>query len=235
MKRILYATAISLLPAAAMAQAVVVCPLCNQELTAVLNDVLVAANWVSQLHQMEQQIQQDIAIYNSLAHLNENSLTTAAGLLNNAVRLPGSDAAAMPGLNYGANLSGYGQQYYNQNRYYTPPANNWNAQEMQRRAYATANLQGEAQAGMEAAHGRLADLAALEAEIPKQPDVTAVAAFDARINAEKMQLANESNNIQHLQLLQQTQGHVDQQRAEEHSRQMADNWNDAVAAQAWGQ
>jgi hypothetical protein len=227
--------AVLLLPAAkAHAQAAVFCANCTEEITAQINYALVLANWVSQLEQMRQHYQQLIYTVESLKHPNPGSLDVAQGLLNNATRLPGSAAAEMPGMNYGSNLSGAGQQFYDQNHYYTPQGNDWTAQEMQRRQYATANLQGEAQTGITTIQARLASLTELENSIPAQPDIQATAAFNARINAEKMYLANETNHVQNLQLLQQTQTRVDQQRAEQHGRKEAEDWAAAVAGQAWG-
>ena len=218
----------------AWAQAAVVCVDCTKEIPEMINRALVAANWVSQLEQMREHYQQLIYTVESLKHPNPGSLDVAQGLLNNATRLPGSAAAEMPGMNYGSNLSGAGQQFYDQNHYYTPEGNDWTAQEMQRRQYATANLQGETQTGLTTIQGRLASLTELENSIPAQPDIQATAAFNARINAEKMYLVNETNHVQNLQLLQQTQAHVDQQRAEQHGRKEADEWAAAVAGQAWG-
>jgi hypothetical protein len=227
--------AVLLLPAAkAHAQAAVFCANCTEEITAQINYALVLANWVSQLEQMRQHYQQLIYTVESLKHPNPGSLDVAQGLLNNATRLPGSAAAEMPGMNYGSNLSGAGQQFYDQNHYYTSQGNDWTAQEMQRRQYATANLQGEAQTGLTTIQGRLASLTELENSIPTQPDIQATAAFNARINAEKMYLVNETNHVQNLQLLQQTQARVDQQRAEQHGRKEAEDWAAAVAGQAWG-
>jgi hypothetical protein len=227
--------AVLLLPAAkAHAQAAVYCANCTEEITAQINYALVLANWLSQLEQMRQHYQQLIYTVESLKHPNPGSLDVAQGLLNNATRLPGSAAAEMPGMNYGSNLSGAGQPFYDQNHYYTPQGNDWTAQEMQRRQYATANLQGEAQTGLTTIQARLASLTELENSIPAQPDIQATAAFNARINAEKMYLANETNHVQNLQLLQQTQARVDQQRAEQHGRKEAEDWAAAVAGQAWG-
>lgn len=227
--------AVLLLPAAkAHAQAAVFCANCTEEITAQINYALVLANWLSQLEQMRQHYQQLIYTVESLKHPNPGSLDVAQGLLNNATRLPGSAAAELPGMNYGSNLSGAGQQFYDQNHYYTPQGNDWTAQEMQRRQYATANLQGEAQTGLTTIQTRLASLTELENSIPAQPDIQATAAFNARINAEKMYLDNETNHVQNLQLLQQTQARVDQQRAEQHGRKEAEDWAAAVAGQAWG-
>jgi type IV secretion system protein VirB5 len=233
--RLVLAAPILLLTATTVhGQEIVHCINCTDEITAVLDAAAVAANWVSQLAQMRQHYQQLIYTVESLKHPNPGSLDVAQGLLNNATRLPGSAAAEMPGMNYGSNLSGAGQQFYDQNHYYTPQGNDWTAQEMQRRQYATANLQGEAQTGLTTIQGRLASLTELENSIPTQPDIQATAAFNARINAEKMYLVNETNHVQNLQLLQQTQARVDQQRAEQHGRKEAEDWAAAVAGQAWG-
>jgi len=207
----------------------------------VVHDPLNFTQLLAQLKQMQdsytvlrnsyQELQQTVS---SLQHLNPQIMNPGQALMNDAMRLPGSASTAMPGLNFGANLSGTGQPFYNQNQYYAPQGNDFAAQEMQRRQVATANLQGEAQTGMNRIAQRLASLTQLENCIQQQPDVTAVAAVSARINAEHLYLANEGNNIQNLQLLQQTQTHVDQQRAEQHGRQQAEQWDAAVAGQAWG-
>ncbi len=170
----------------------------------------------------------------SLQHLNANALLTAQGLLSNAARLPGSTANALPSLAFGSNLSGYGQQFYNQNHVYTPDGNDFAAQEMKRREYATANLQGEAQTGAAMTNERIASLNELQASIASQPDVTAVSAISARIASERVFLANEQARNQHLQMLLATQQAVSQQRAEQHSRQQLDEWDTAASAQAWG-
>lgn len=224
-------------PALLMAQPawpldIVICPTCTQEIPAALNYIAVLARWAQQFQQMEAQYQQMIYTYEALHHFNPQSLEMAAGLLAN--RLPGSGAAAMPGLNYGTNLSGAGQQFYNQNHYYTPEGHDWNAEEMQRREYATANLQGEAQAAMERIGERLAGLTELQNSIPDQPDVTAISAVNARIGSEQAFLSNEANHLNNLRMLQATQTQVDQQRAEQHGRQQIDEWNKTVGPQAWG-
>ena len=234
MRLVLAAPLLLLTATTAHGQAIIQCVNCTDEITTVLDAAAVAANWVSQLEQMRQHYQQLIYTVESLKHPNPGSLDVAQGLLNNATRLPGSAAADMPGMNYGSNLSGAGQPFYDQNHYYTPRGNDWNAQELQRREYATANLQGEAQTGLTTIQARLASLTELENSIPAQPDIQATAAFNARINAEKMYLANETNHVQNLQLLEATQVRVDQQRAEQHGRKEADEWAAAVAGQAWG-
>jgi hypothetical protein len=234
MRRALLLSAVPMLLTAhsAWSQQVVICPTCTQEIPAVLNYAAVIAKWVQQAEQMREQYQQLVWTYESLHHMNPQSLTTAAGLLTN--RLPGSGAAEMPALAYGSNLSGHGQQFYNQSHYYTPEGHDWNAEEMQRREYATANLQGEAQAGMTRIAERVASLNELQASIPEQPDVQATDAINASFSSEQAFLANESNHINNLRTLQASQQAVDIQRSEQHSRQQIDEWGKTVAAQAWG-
>jgi hypothetical protein len=231
---ILAAVSLSLTATAACAQSTVICANCFGENTAIIDEIKTVASWAQQAQQMQQQWQQLVQTYDSLAHLNPRTLLTGQALLNDATRLPGSAASAIPGLNFGQTLSAPGTPFYTQNHVYTPQGNDWNAQEMQRQEYATANLQGEAQTGMATAAQRLAALVQLENSIPSQPDVQATAAMNARIDAEKMYLANETTNVQRLQMLLHTQQAVDQQRAEQNGRQQAEQWNAAAAAQAWG-
>jgi hypothetical protein len=218
----------------AWAQAAVVCVDCTKEIPEMINRVLIAANWVTQLEQMREHYQQLIYTVESLRHVSPQSLTTAAGLLSNAQHLPGSAPGEIPGLTYGTHLSGAGTAFYNQNHYYTPEGTDFAAQEMKRREMATANFQGEAQTSITAINARLAGLNQLQASIPAQADVTAVAAINARIASEQNFLANETSHVQQLALLQQTQQRVDQQRAEQHGRQQLDEWAAAVDGQAWG-
>jgi hypothetical protein len=213
-----------------------VAPAWSYELTL---DVTQAAHAVAELAQLQQeyrvlmnsymQLQSTVA---SLQHLSPNIMGIAPGLQAGQMRLPGSDASALPGMNFGSNLSGAGQQFYNQNHVYTPQGNDFAATELQPRQIATANLQGEAATGMQQIAARIASLAQLESSIQTQPDVTAAAAITARINAEHLYLTNESNNVSHLQLLMATQDHVDQQRAEQHDRQQLEQWGQAAATQA---
>jgi hypothetical protein len=206
-------------------------------------DVTQAAHAVAELAQLQQQytvlmksymqLQSTVA---SLRHLSPNIMGIAPGLQADQMRLPGSDTSALPGMNFGSNLSGAGQQFYNQNHVYTPQGNDFAATELQRRQIATANLQGEAATGMRQIAARIASLAQLESSIQTQPDVMAAAAITARINAEHLYLTNESNNISHLQLLMATQEHVDQQRGEQFGRMQEEQAAAAAGALAgWGQ
>ena len=151
------------------------------------------------------------------------------------MRNPGSMPGNIPGLSFGSQLSAGASRFLNQNRYHAPQGSDFAAQEMRRREQATANIQAEAQAGMERAEERIAYLDELQRSIQDQPDVTAVAAVEARIGSEHLFLQNEANNVARLQLVQQTADRVDQQRAEQAGRKEAEDWHARAAAQAFGE
>lgn len=168
----------------------------------------------------------------SLQHLNPNIMTLATGLRTLSAQLPGSSPSRIPGMTFGQGISGPGQQFYGQNHVYTSTSNDWSAQEMQRRQVATANCQGEANAGMQMTSGRLSSLQNLEDGIPLQPDVHAIGALNTRIASEHNYLANENVHVLHLHTLCTAQPQVDQQRQEQHDRQMHEQWAATVGAQA---
>jgi type IV secretion system protein VirB5 len=198
----------------------------------VVIDPAVISQIVLQLKQMIAEYQVLQSSLAAVQHGSPNIMGIAPGLMSGQMRLPGSSASMMPGLNFGSGLTSGGSSFYGQNHVYTPTGTDWQAQELQRRQVATANIQGESQTGMTQIAARIASLAQLEASIQSQPDVTAVAAVNARINAEHAYLANESNNVSNLRLLQQSQATVDQQRAEQHDRQQAEQWGSASSVQA---
>jgi hypothetical protein len=202
-------------------------------------DVTQAAHAVVELEQLRQEYTvlynsytQLMATASAVQHVNPDIMSLAPGLQAPEMRLPGSAASAVPAMNFGSSLSPAGSTFYSMNHVYTPQGNDFAATELQRRQIATANLQGEAATGMQQIAARIASLAQLENSIQTQPDVTAAAAITARINAEHLYLANESNNISQLQLLMAAQDHVDQQRAEQHDRQQLEQWGQAAATQA---
>ena len=183
---------------------------------------------VQQYQVMRQQYDQLQATYNVLSHPNQ-VLGIAKGMLQQQMQSPGSTPANIPGLSFGSQLSAGAGRFLNQNRYYAPQGSDFAAQEMRRREQATANIQAEAQAGMERAEERIVYLNELQQSIQDQPDVTAVAAVEARIGSEHLFLQNEANNVARLQLVQQTAERVDQQRAEQAGRKEAEDWRARTA------
>lgn len=180
---------------------------------------------------MRQQYGQLVQTYDVLKHPNQ-VMQIAKGMAQQQIQNPGSAPANIPGLSFGSQLSAGASRFLDQNRYAAPQGDDFAAQEMQRRAQATANLQAEAQTGMERADERIAYLNQLQQSIQDQPDVTAVSAVAARVNSEHLFLQNESNNVARLQLVQQMQTRVDQQRASERDRQSAEDWAKQSAAAA---
>lgn len=169
-----------------------------------------------------------------------NTLSMAPGLLQQAMRLPGSAASMIPGLSFGSQATGAASQFLNQNRFAQVPSvsgatasDNFSAQEMQRREQVTANLQAEVQDGINRAEQRITSLTQLQTSIDGQPDVQAVTAAHAAIQAEQTYLSNEGNNVARLQLLASLAGRVDAQRTEQQARSSAQDWSQR-AAQAAG-
>jgi hypothetical protein len=205
-------------------------------------DMTQAAHAVAELAQLAQayrvlmcQYQQLQAVTLAVQHANPTIMNTAPALQSSQMQLPGSAAAAMPGLTAGSSLTSAGQPFFNQSTVYTSQGTDFASTEMQRQQTATANIQGEAQTGMTRIAQRIASLTQLAASIQTQPDVTAVAATNARISAEHLYIANEGNNIANLQLMSNMQQQTNQQRAQQNSRMQTEQWGSATSAQAgWG-
>ncbi|NOG73912.1 type IV secretion system protein [Roseicella sp. DB1501] len=180
------------------------------------------------VRQLEAQYQQLRSTYEAIAHT--NSVTGLAGQLGGLTNtLPG--AGQVQGLMGGnASIGGLASTLMGQNRVYAPQGTDWAAQEMQRRAQATANVQAIALQQMQATEGRIAGLQQLEAEIDRQPDLQAVNALNGRIASEQTFLAAQQQQLLQLQVLQRAQDQVDAQRAEERQRQSAEQWRDSLPA-----
>jgi len=187
---------------------------------------------VQQYNVMRQQYDQLVSTYNTLSHPNQ-VLEIAKGLGQQQLRSPGSVGSSIPGLSYGSSLSSAASNFLSRNRYSTTQGDDFNAQEMRRREQSTANIQAEAQEGLNRSDERINYLNQLQQSIQDQPDVTAVAAVEARIQSEHLYLQNEGNNVARLSLIQQTMTRVDQQRAEQAGRKEAEDWHDRAAAQAF--
>ena len=187
---------------------------------------------VQQYNVMRQQYDQLVSTYNTLSHPNQ-VLDIAKGLGQQQLRSPGSAGSSIPGLSYGSQLSSAANNFLSRNRYTTTESNDFNAQEMRRREQSTANIQAEAQEGLNRSDERINYLNQLQQSIQDQPDVTAVAAVEARIQSEHLYLQNEGNNVARLSLIQQTMTRVDQQRAEQSGRREAEDWHARAAAQAF--
>lgn len=188
---------------------------------------------VQQYNVMRQQYDQLVRTYEVLSHPNQ-VLGIAKGLLQQQMANPGSTPSSIPGLSFGSQLSAGAARFLNQNRYAEVQGDDFAARELRRREQATANIQAEAQAGLERAEERIASLNELRASIEGQPDITAVAAVEARIQSEHLFLQNEANNVARLQLIQQTAARVDAQRVEQSDRAGIEEWHARARARAFG-
>jgi len=189
---------------------------------------------VQQYQVMRQQYDQLVSTYNTLSHPNQ-VLDIAKGLGQQQLRSPGSSGSSIPGLSYGSTLSSAANNFMNRNRYSTTTGDDFNAKEMLRREQSTANIQAEAQEGLNRSDERINYLNQLQQSIQEQPDVTAVAAVEARIQSEHLYLQNEGNNVARLAVIERTMARVDQQRAEQAGRQEAEDWHARAAAAAFGE
>jgi len=189
---------------------------------------------VQQYSMMQQQYGQLVSTYNVLSHPNQ-VLDIAKGMAQQQLRSPGSSGSSIPGLSYGSSLSSAAGNFMSRNRYSEPQGDDFSAQEMRRREQSTANIQAEAQEGLNRSDERINYLNQLQQSIQEQPDVTAVAAVEARIQSEHLYLQNEGNNVARLALIQTTMTRVDAQRAEQAGRREAEDWHTASQAALGGE
>lgn len=204
-------------------------------ITSLQHEVQQLTTLKSQLTNMESQLTTQQNLFRAAQHGN-SALSIAPGLSSLSSQMPGSSSAWVPGMTFGSGLAGQGQQFYNQNHVYTPQGDDFAAQEMERKQRATANMQAEVQAGLQASDDRIAMLGQLQSDIEDGTNTDAVylAAVQAHIQSEQTFLANEQTKIARMQLAQATQASVDQQRAEQHARQEAEEMHAAaVAAAGW--
>lgn len=192
--------------------------------------ILQNLNQFKQQYEVEKQQYQGIMYTaNALSHPNQIR-EVAKEMLNQQMQSPGSMPTNIPGLAFGSQLSAGAARFLDQNRQYNPQGDDFAATEMRRQAQVSANLQAEAQAGMDRAQERIASINELQQNIDPQPDVQAVSALQARVQTEHLFLQNETNNVGRLQLLQQLAQRVDMQRAEQNSRKDAEDWSHRASA-----
>lgn len=232
MKHALLATAVCLGVGFAIPAQAIVCSNCTQEGTELLRETARIAQVKATIGWLRDQYRQAVQTYETLRHPNR-VLGIARGMLDQQMRSPGSAPANIPGLAFGSQLSGAARRFLDQNRHAPVEGDDFAAQDLRRREQATANIQAEAQVGMERAEERIAMLDELQQSIEEQEDITAIAAVETRLSSEKLFLQNEANNIARLQLVQATAGRVDAQRAEQNARVQAEDWGKRAAAKAF--
>lgn len=234
MKHVLFATAACLgaLCVASKQSVAILCGNCVQEGSEIVREFKRAAEVVKQIGLLRDQYTQAVRTYETLRHPNR-VMGIARGMLDQQMRSPGSTPANIPGVAFGSQVANGARRFLDQNRHAQVEGDDFAAQELRRREHATANIQAEAQAGMERAEERIAYLDELQGSIEGQEDITAIAAVEARLSGEKLFLQNEANNIARLQLVQATAARVDAQRAEQNARVQAEDWGKRAASLAF--
>jgi Type IV secretion system proteins len=191
--------------------------------------VKTAADTLSNLQQQYNRLTQT---YEALSHTTSIS-GMMPGLSLPSVQNPLGTVAQVPGITSGTNLgsvSSLAQQFANTNRYYQPPGTDDMAQEIQRQAQATAGVQALAYQNLQATQARMNQLPTLQAQLDGATNVQDVAAVNNRIQVEQQFVATQQAQAQQLQLLQQAQQQVNDERLEQRQRQDADSlYNDTQA------
>jgi type IV secretion system protein VirB5 len=199
----------------------------------VVIDPTAIAKLADQLRNMEQQYAQLQQTYQALAHLTSvNGVASQLGIPS--TQNPMGAVSRLPGLLNGTNLGGTAQQFLNQNRYYQPQGNDFAAQEMQRRAQSTANIQAIAQENLEATEARMSGLQELQTQIDASPTTQDMGAIQARLGAEGNFIQTQQAQAAQLQVLQRAQEQASQQRAAEWQRQSAEGQFNATRPMSGG-
>ncbi len=179
-----------------------------------------------QIQTLQQQLQQMQQVYVSIAHLPEQELQQLGSLLNvGQFRNPlpstsGSIGSLLngSGLNGSTNLgnlSSLGQQYLGQNRVYSSPDQDANANSMANNAASIAATQSIADQLYQSAADHTKVLQNLEGSLASAPDAKAVADISARVQLEQTYIANQQVQAQAISTWQQSQvRNYDQQRRE---------------------
>ncbi len=192
--------------------------------------VLQGAQQIQQLAQqiqtLEQQLTQMQNIYASVAHMPDQMLGQLGSALNvSQFRNPlgsssGSIGALMNGsglngsLNMGS-LSSLGQQYLNQNRVYSPPGGDANANSMANNAASIAGTQSMVDQLYQSAADHTKLLQNLEGALASAPDAKGVADISARVQLEQSYIANQQTQASAISTWQQSQvRNYEQQRRE---------------------
>jgi hypothetical protein len=179
---------------------------------------------------LQQQYNRLTQTYEALSH--PSSIAgMMPGLSVPSLQNPLGGISQIPGISSGtASPSALMQQFLGQNRYYQPTGTDAQAQEMQRQAQATAGIQALAYQNLQATQSRLEQLPELQSQLDTAQNVEDVAAVNNRIQVEQQFVATQQSQAQQLQLLQQAQIQVNDQRLQQRQRQDADSlFNDTKA------
>jgi hypothetical protein len=187
-----------------------------------------AIKTVAQLQQMYQIEQQQLRSITGLTNvtglipsLSSGGLTQPLPQVNQILGLVNGT-----GLNGNA-LSGLANGFLKQNTYYTPTApaagsTDFNSTWLTSRANSTAGLQAAVTQLLQSGQARMAALSGLRSEIDQQPDIQHMQAINARIAIEQNYATGQAAQTQQIMALAQLQQRAEQQQAEQHDRESAD-------------
>lgn len=179
----------------------------------------------SQLDALNQQLQQAERLFGSLNKI--TGMADVASVLNDpAIRkaLP-QDFNTIEGLLNGAGTGAFGNsaaKFLKDNSTYRTDANDFYAQELSRAQTQNAGHMSLGQQIYDAATKRIDGIDQLRQQISSAADAKDIADLQARLQAETAFLQTDLLRMQSLQLVQQTQGKIDEQRKAEDWRKRMD-------------
>ncbi|WP_246661830.1 MULTISPECIES: P-type DNA transfer protein VirB5 [unclassified Rhizobium] len=193
--------------------------------TAIAKQIESITQLKSQLDALNQQLQQAQQLYGSLNKL--TNMADVASLLNDpAIRkaLPG-DFSAVESLLRGAGSGTLGDaasKFLTDNSTYKTSANDFYAQELSRLQNKNAGQMGLGQQIYDTATKRIDGIDQLRRQISSASDAKDIADLQARLQAETAFLQTDMLRMQALQMVQQAQVQVDEQRKAEDWRKRMD-------------
>ncbi|WP_168878832.1 P-type DNA transfer protein VirB5 [Rhizobium sp. P28RR-XV] len=226
--RILRQTALALLVSAHVAGAQGI-PVIDQ--TAIAKQIESITQLKSQLDALNQQLQQAQQLYGSLNKL--TNMADVAGLLNDpAIRkaLP-KDFSAVESLLKGSGSGTLGDaasKFLTDNSTYKTSANDFYAQELSRLQNKNAGQMSLGQQIYDAATRRIDGIDQLRQQISSASDAKDIADLQARLQAETAFLQTDMLRMQGLQMVQQAEVQVDEQRRAEDWRKRMDTMGAAL-------
>jgi len=188
--------------------------------------------WASQLDAMKEQITKAEQLYGSLNKL--TNMADVASVLNDpSIRkaLP-QDFAAIEGLLKGNGAGAFGDsasKFLESNSTYQTSANDFYAQELARVQNRNAGQMSLGQQIYDAATQRIEGIDQLRQQISSASDSKDIADLQARIQAESAFLQTDLLRMQGLQMVQQAQVQVEEQRKAEDWRKRIDTMNTALS------
>ncbi|MFK0166556.1 P-type DNA transfer protein VirB5 [Rhizobium sp. NPDC090279] len=199
--------------------------------TAIAKQIESITQLKSQLDALNQQLQQAQQLYGSLNKM--TNMADVAGLLNDpSIRkaLP-QDFGAIEGLLKGSGTGAFGNaasKFLDDNSTYRTDANDFYAQELSRAQNHNAGQMSLGQQIYDAATKRIDGIDQLRQQISSAADAKDIADLQARLQAETAFLQTDVLRMQGLQMVQQAQVQVDDQRKAEEWRKRMDTMGAAL-------